>query len=124
VKKTVLKPWLKKQWGIPEVGAEFVAALEDVLEVSAEPYDPARPKVNCDETTKQRIQETRQPLPAQPGQLRRYDDEDARNGMRNLLLFVEPQAGRRYVHGRRSGRKSTSPTRCSGWWTKATQKPP
>ena len=62
-----------------------------------QPYDPTRPKVNCDETTKQRIQETRQPLPAQPGRPQRYDDAYARNGTRNLLLFVEPQAGWRHV---------------------------
>ena len=72
--------------------------MEDVLEVYAEPYDPARPKVNFDETNKQLIQETRQPLPAQPGQPQRYDYEYARNGTRNLFLFVEPQAGRRHVH--------------------------
>ena len=72
--------------------------MEDVLEVYAEPYDPARPQVNFDETTKQLIQETRQPLPAQPGQPQRYDYEYARNGTRNLFLFVEPQAGRRHVH--------------------------
>jgi hypothetical protein len=64
VKKTVLKPWLKKPWCLPAVGAEFVAPMEDVLEVYAEPYAPPRPTVNFDETTKQRIQETRQPLPA------------------------------------------------------------
>jgi len=93
----VLKPWLKKQWCIPEVGAEFVAALEDVLEVYAEPYDPTRPKVNFDETTKQLIKETRQPLPAQLGRPQRYDYEYERNGTRNLFLFVEPQAGRRHV---------------------------
>jgi hypothetical protein len=80
------------------VGAEFVAALEDVLEVYAEPYDPRRPKVHCDETTKQLIQETRLPLPAQPGQPKRFDYEDERNGTRHLFLFVEPQAGERHVH--------------------------
>ena len=71
--------------------------MEDVLEVYAEPSDPTRPKVNCDETNKQLIQETRQPLPAQPGQPQRCDDEYARNGTRNLVLFVEPQAGWRHV---------------------------
>jgi hypothetical protein len=71
--------------------------MEDVLEVYAEPYDPTRPKVNFDETTKQLIQETRQPLPAQPGRPPRYDYEYARNGTRNLFLFVEPQAGWRHV---------------------------
>ena len=81
---------------MPEVSAAFVAPMEDVLEVYAEPYDPTRPKVNFDETTKQRMQETRQPLPAQPGQPQRYDDEYARNGTRNLFLFVAPQAGWRH----------------------------
>jgi hypothetical protein len=93
----VRKPWLKKQWCIPEVGAEFVAALEDVLEVYAEPYDPTRPKVNLDETTKQLIKEPRQPLPAQLGRPQRYDYEYERNGTRHLFLFVAPQAGRRHV---------------------------
>ena len=71
--------------------------MEDVLDVYAEPYDPTRPKVNFDETNKQRLQETRQPLLAQPGRPQRYDYEYARNGTRHLLLFVEPQAGRRHV---------------------------
>jgi hypothetical protein len=71
--------------------------MEDGLEVYAKPYDPRRPKVNFDETSKQLIQETRQPLPAQPGRPQRYDYEYERNGTRNLLLFVEPQAGWRHV---------------------------
>jgi hypothetical protein len=71
--------------------------MEDVLEVDAEPYAPTRPKVNLDETTKPRITETRPPRPAQPGRPQRYDDEDERNGTRNLFLCVEPQAGRRHV---------------------------
>jgi hypothetical protein len=49
------------------VSTEFVAAIEDVLEVYAEPYDPKRPKVNFAETSKQLLTETRQPLPAQTG---------------------------------------------------------
>jgi hypothetical protein len=49
--------------------------MEDVLEVYAEPYDPRRPKVNCDETTKPLITETRQPLPAQPGRPQRDEYE-------------------------------------------------
>ena len=72
--------------------------MEDVWEVYAEPDAPRRPKVNFDETSTQLIQETRLPLPAQPGQPQRYDYEYERNGTRNLLLFVEPQAGKRHVH--------------------------
>jgi hypothetical protein len=79
------------------VSSAFVAAMEDVLDVYAEPYNPARPKVNVDETSKQLLKETRQPLPAQPGKPQRCDDEYERNGTRNLFLFVEPQTGKRHV---------------------------
>jgi hypothetical protein len=61
VKKSDLKPWLKKQWCRLEVNTEFVASMEDVLEVYAAPYEPRRPKVNFDETNKQLITETRPP---------------------------------------------------------------
>jgi len=71
--------------------------MEDVLDLYAEPYDPKRPKVNFDETSKQLIGETRQPLPAQPGHAARYDYEYKRNGTRNIFLFCEPQAGWRHV---------------------------
>ena len=72
--------------------------MEDVLELYAEPYDPQRPKVNFDETSKQLIAETRQPLPTQPRRPPRYDYEYERQGTRNLFLFVEPQAGFRHVN--------------------------
>jgi hypothetical protein len=98
VKKNDLKPWRKKQWCIPAVSTACVAAMEDVREVYAEPYDPTRPKVTFDETSQQRITETRQPLPAQPGHPQRFDDAYERNGTRHLLLFVEPQTGQQHVH--------------------------
>jgi hypothetical protein len=79
------------------VSAEFVAAMEDVLDLYEEPYDPRRPKVNFDETSKQLIMEIRQPLPAKPGQPARYDYEYARNGTRNLFMLTEPQAGWRHI---------------------------
>ncbi len=71
--------------------------MEDVLDLYAEPYDARRPKVNFDESSKQLIAETRQPLPAEPGQPQRYDYEYERGGTRNLFLFTEPQAGWRHV---------------------------
>jgi hypothetical protein len=71
--------------------------MEDVLDLYAEPYEPKRPKVNFDETSKQLIGETRQPLPARPGHAARYDYEYKRNGTRNIFLFSEPQAGWRHV---------------------------
>lgn len=71
--------------------------MEDVLDLNAEPYDPERPKVNFDETSKQLIKETRTPLPPQAGAVAKYDYEYERNGTANLFMFVEPQAGWRHV---------------------------
>ena len=71
--------------------------MEDVLDPHAEPYDPPRPKVNFDETSKQLITETRTPVPARPGAVERYDYEYQRNGTRNLFLFCDPQAGWRHI---------------------------
>lgn len=71
--------------------------MEDVLELYHEPYDPRYPIVCFDESSKQLIKETRQPLPAQPGQVRRYDYEYERNGTRNLFMFSEPLTGWRHV---------------------------
>jgi DDE superfamily endonuclease len=71
--------------------------MEDVLDLYAEPYDPTRPTVTFDETSKQLIGETRQPLPPRPGQVARYDYEYKRNGTRNIFLVCEPQAGWRHV---------------------------
>jgi hypothetical protein len=82
---------------LPEVSGEFVAALEDVLDLYAQPYDAKRPTVTFAETSKQLIGETRQPLPPHPGHVARYDYAYQRHGTRNLFLCCEPQAGWRHV---------------------------
>jgi len=67
------------------------------LDVYQEVYDPQHPVVCFDETSKQLIAETRQPLPAQPGQVEGYDTDYQRNGTRNLFIFFEPLTGFRHV---------------------------
>jgi hypothetical protein len=98
-KKNDPKPWRKKQWGLPEGSAEWGAAMEDILEVYAEPEDPKRPQGNVDETSTPLIKEPRPPLSTQPGQRQREDDDYERHGPRNRCRFVEPQAGRRHGQG-------------------------
>jgi hypothetical protein len=71
--------------------------MEDVLDLYAEPYDRKRPKVNSDETSKQLIEEKREPLPVKAGRAQRYDYEYQRNGTRNLFMICEPQAGFRHI---------------------------
>jgi hypothetical protein len=74
-----------------------VALMEDLLDLYEEPYDEKRPTVTFDETSKQLIEEVRQPLPPKPGQAERFDYEYKRHGTRNLFLFCEPQAGWRHI---------------------------
>jgi len=97
IEKKGLKPWARKKWVIPSVGAEFVWRMEDVLDVYALPYDPKRPVVCFDESPVQLIAETRKPLPPRPGQPERFDYEYKRNGTRNLFFFFQPLAGWRHV---------------------------
>jgi len=71
--------------------------MEDGLEVYTRPYDPQRPQVCVDETSKQLVAETRTPIPATPGQPQRVDDEYDRRGTANLFMSFEPLAGKRHV---------------------------
>ncbi len=84
-----LKPWRKDMWCIPQVDGEYVARMEDVLDLYAEVPDPKRPVVCFDESPTQLIGEVRQPIPAKPGQLERYDCEYKRNGTANLFIFLD-----------------------------------
>ena len=89
---------LRKDWVIPpKANAEFVCAMEQVLEVYKRPYDPKHPVVCMDETNKQLTKQTRVPIPAHPGQPAREDHEYERNGVANLFLFCEPLGGWRRV---------------------------
>ena len=81
----------------PQANADFVCAMEDVLEVYTRPYDPRRLQVCVDETSKQLVAETRVPIPAMPGQPARLDYEYERKGTANLFMVFEPLAGHRWV---------------------------
>lgn len=84
-----LKPWRKDMWCIPQVDADYVARMEDVLDLYAEAPDPKRPVVCFDESPTQLIGEVRQPIPAKSGQIERYDCEYRRNGTANLFIFLD-----------------------------------
>jgi hypothetical protein len=71
--------------------------MEDVLEVYKRPYDPCRPVVCLDETSKQLIGEVATPVAVAPGQVAHYDYEYVRHGVANLFMISEPLAGHREV---------------------------
>ena len=71
--------------------------MEDTLEVYHRPYSSTHVLVCIDETSKQQVKETREPIPGQAGQPRRYDYEYARNGVSNLFMSFAPLEGWRHV---------------------------
>ena len=84
----------------PEQNAEFVARMEDVLEVYQRPYDAKRPVVCLDEQPTQLVGETRRPIPVRPGQPARYDYEYERLGSATNFMLTEPLGGWRKVNVR------------------------
>jgi hypothetical protein len=71
--------------------------MEDVLDVYKRPYNPKRPQVCMDETTKQLLIDGQEPLPAKPSHPERYNYEYEREGVANFFMFFEPLAGKRHV---------------------------
>lgn len=81
----------------PSQNAAFVAAMEDVLDLYAEPYDVHAPVVCFDERPCQLVADVLTPLPLKPGQPERFDYEYERQGTANLFGVLEPESGRRWL---------------------------
>jgi DDE superfamily endonuclease len=71
--------------------------MEGVLDIYTRPYDARHPQVCLDETSKQLVSETRVPIPAEPGQVERFDYEYERQGVCSLFMCFEPLTGKRHV---------------------------
>jgi len=96
-----MTPRAIQYWVIPpEENAEFVAAMEEVLDVYAQPYDAENPVICMDEQPVQLVKETRTPLPATKTQPERVDYEYERAGTASIFMFTEPLAGWRQATAR------------------------
>ena len=84
-----LKPWREKMWCVPKIDGAYVARMENVLDLYAEPPDPKYPVVCLDESPVQLIGEVREPIAAAPGQIERVDYEYRRCGTVNLFVAVD-----------------------------------
>ncbi len=92
-------------WCIPsKEDADFVACMEDVIDVYELPYDPMYPVVCMDEKPYQLLDDVRQPLSVRPGDNQKTDSEYKRNGTCSIFAFVEPLGGRHHasVHEHRT----------------------
>jgi hypothetical protein len=84
-------------WCIPRLTPEFMARMEDTLDLYARPDDPKAPGLCFDEKSQQLLKDTRRGVAMKPGKPRRQDDEYQRNGVRNIFLAVAPKGGFRTV---------------------------
>lgn len=74
--------------------------MEDVLDIYEMPYDSALPVVCMDEKPYQLLDESREPLPMRPGDIRKTDSEYIRKGTSSIFVFTEVLAGWRHVSAR------------------------
>lgn len=72
--------------------------MEDTLEVYRGEYDEKHPLICMDEASKQQVVEVRTPIPAQPGESKKYDSEYERNGVSSIFMFSEPLVGKCFVN--------------------------
>ena len=92
---------MRKCWVIPpKQNAEFVANMEDMLEIYKRPYNSLVPVVCMDEQPTQLIKETRTKIAVEPGKLERVDYEYERNGIAENFMFTEPLGSWRKVNVR------------------------
>ena len=89
-----LRPHLNDYWCIPpEEDADFVAHMEDILDLYQRPFDSKRPLYCMDEKRYQILDEARQPLPMRPGDIAKIDSEYRRNGTVSIFCFINPHTG-------------------------------
>lgn len=93
LKEKKIKPWQKKMWCIPSFDANYVAHMEEILDLYSKPENPYQPVVNFDEAMKQIIADTRDPIFASPGQTAKQDYEYRRVGTANIFLFFDRYRG-------------------------------
>lgn len=93
-----MKPWKVVSWIIPpKQNSQFVAQMEQVLDIYKRPYNADFPVVCMDESPKQLIKETRVPIAMKPGSDARIDFEYERCGVANIFIASEPLKGKRFV---------------------------
>lgn len=93
LKDNDLKPWQKKMWCIANLDAAFIARMEHILDLYAEPIDEIRPIVNFDEAAKQLVVQVNDPKPIKPGTTAKEDYEYERAGMANIFIFFDRHRG-------------------------------
>lgn len=93
LKENDLKPWQKKMWCIGKLDAAYIARMEHILDLYAEPKDVNFPIVNFDEAGKQLVTQVNEPKLAKSGSVAKEDYEYERAGMANIFIFFDRHRG-------------------------------
>ena len=102
------------QWCLGEITSEFLARMEQILQLYQQRYDAAYPVVCFDERPCQLLDQVSDPVPMQPGKPLKEDSEYKREGTCCLLVVFQPLTGQRLVE--------TSSTRKGQDYTRFMQK--
>ena len=84
-------------WVVADLDNEYIAKMEDVLELYEWPYNPQQPVICVDEKPVTLHADVRPASPAIPGREARRDNEYERRGTANVFCGVEPKAGRHFT---------------------------
>ncbi len=93
LKDNDLKPWQKKMWCIGKLDAAYIARMEHILDLYAQPADIGCPIVNFDEAGKQLVEQINEPKLAKPGRVAKEDYEYQRAGVTNIFMFFDRHRG-------------------------------
>ena len=80
-------------WCVGELDEKYIFNMEDVLKTYERPLSKSEPVVCVDEKPAVLHEDTRPPIPMQPGQVTRRDYEYKRCGTANVFCGIEPKAG-------------------------------
>ena len=118
-----LKPWRRKMWCIPQVDADYVARMEDVLDPRCRGAGPAAAsgsastRARSSSSAKVRLADR----PVSGGRALRLRVPARRN--RQSVRVPRRQPSRRKVKSPRVARRSTSPSACANSLTSIIRKP-
>lgn len=104
-KKSQLKPWQKRQWCIGQIDGEYLARMEDVLELYERAPQPGQVRLSIDECPCQLLEDVLTPLPMEPGSSKREDYEYAHKGTCTLFMAYDIDNQVRYAQVRQERKK-------------------
>lgn len=93
LKEHDLKPWQQASWCVPNIDSEYIARMENLLDLYEKPYEKTRPMLCLDEKTIQLLDHVRSPRGISPGKCHKVDYEYKRKGTCNAFCLVEPKIG-------------------------------